>query len=204
MSVVECDVPRHSALGKHLIERADFRDAYRASLSRLDLDVVDIFFGIFGERPGRMNLMLIARNKVVGLAGLEVPTSLEIMNMEKRDRYFVGEKIGPRPIFFLGSDELVAGRDNKHMDFRLSIMKVHDDRPSVLVSTLCMVHNKFGQYYLSSITPFHKFWITQVDGERACCASSLASALTHEVEWNTEQSALHRSLACSISNGSQK
>jgi len=169
MSVVECDVPRHSALGKALIERADFRDAYRAPLSRSDLDVVDIFFGIFGQRPGWMNLMLIARNKVAGLAGLEVPTTLEIMNMEKRDRYFVGEKIGPWPIFFLGSDELLAGRDNKHMDFRLSIMKVHDDSPSVVVSTLCMVHNKFGQYYLSSITPFHKF------GLRRLMASALAA-----------------------------
>jgi hypothetical protein len=26
MSVVECDVPRHSALGKDLIERADFQN----------------------------------------------------------------------------------------------------------------------------------------------------------------------------------
>ena len=68
MSVVERDVPRHSALGKALIERADFRDAYRAPLSRSDLDVVDIFFGIFGHRPGWMNLMLIARNKVAGLS----------------------------------------------------------------------------------------------------------------------------------------
>src|SRR5262245_52279420 len=58
----------------------------------------------------------VARNMVAGLAGVEVPTTLEILNMEKRDRYFVGEKIGPWPIFFLGSDELVAGRDNKHMD----------------------------------------------------------------------------------------
>ena len=114
--------------------------------------------------------MLITRNKAAALAGLEVPTTSEILNMEKRDRYFVGEKIGPWPIFFLGSDELVAGRDNKHMDFRLSIMKVHDGtRPSVVVSTLCMVHNKFGQYYLSSIIPFHRF------GLRRLIASALAS-----------------------------
>jgi hypothetical protein len=90
--------------------------------------------------------------------------------MEKRDRYFVGEKIGPWPIFFLGADELVAGRDNKHMDFRLSIMKVHHgNRPSVVVSTLCTVHNKFGQYYLSSIIPIHKF------GLRRLMASALAA-----------------------------
>src|SRR5215467_4013168 len=100
MSVVECDVPRHSALGKDLIERADFRDAYRAPLSRSDLSVVEIFFAIFAWRPGWMNLVLIARNKAAALAGLEVPTTAEIINMEKRDRYFVGEKIGPWPIFF--------------------------------------------------------------------------------------------------------
>jgi hypothetical protein len=29
MSVLECDVPGHSALGKDLIERIDFRDTYR-------------------------------------------------------------------------------------------------------------------------------------------------------------------------------
>ena len=33
------------------------------------------------------------------------------------------------------------------MDFRLSIMKVRDrDGPSVIASTLCMVHNRFGRY----------------------------------------------------------
>ena len=170
MSIVECDVPRHSALGKDLIESADFQDAYCAPPNRSDLSVVQIFSAIFARRPGWMNLMLIARNKAAALAGLEVPTTSETMNMKKRDRYFVGEKIGPWPIFFLGSDELVAGRNNNHMDFRLSIMKVHDGiRPSVVVSTICLVHNKFGRYYLSSIIPFHKF------GLRRLMASALAA-----------------------------
>src|SRR5262249_6032455 len=75
MSVAECDVPRHGALGKELIDRADFRDAFRAPLSRSDLSVVEIFFAIFARRPSWMNLMLIARNKVAALAGLEVPTT---------------------------------------------------------------------------------------------------------------------------------
>lgn len=163
MSVVECDVPHHSALGKDLIERADFRDAYRAPLRHPDLGVVEIFFAIFAHRPGWMNLMLIARNKAAALAGLEVPTASEIVNMEKRDRYFVGDKIGPWSIFYLDSDELVAGRDNKHMDFRVSIMKVRDGtRSSVVVSTLCMVHNKFGQCYLSAVIPVHKFGLRRL------------------------------------------
>ena len=170
MSVVECDVPSESALGKALIERADFRDAYRAPLRRPEAGVIEIFHAIFAYRPAWMNLILIARNKVAGFAGLEAPTTSELLNIEKRDRYIVGEKIGPWPIFFLGPDELIAGRDNKHMDFRLSIMRVRDrNGSSVVVSTLCMVHNRFGRYYLSSITPFHKF------GLRKLMASALAA-----------------------------
>ena len=141
-----------------MIERADFRDAYRVPLRRPDLGVVDIFFGVFAHRPAWMNLMLIARNEAAALAGLETPTTSEIVTLEKRARYAVGEKIGPWPIFFLGADELVAGRDNKHMDFRLSIRKVRDDSGlSVVVSTLCMVHNAFGRFYLAAVIPFHKF-----------------------------------------------
>jgi hypothetical protein len=170
MTVVECGVPCQSALGKDLIERADFRDAYRAVLSRSNLGVIDIFFGVFAHPPGWMNLMLIARNKAAALTGLEVPATAEIVNMERRDHYSVGEKIGPWPIFFLGSDELIAGRDNRHLDFRVSVMKVYDGpRPSVVVSTLCMVHNRFGRYYLSSIIPFHKF------GLRRLMANALAA-----------------------------
>ena len=63
--------------------------------------VIEIFFAIFAYRPAWMNLILIARNKVAGLAGLEKPTTSEILNIEKRDRYIVGEKFGPWPIFFL-------------------------------------------------------------------------------------------------------
>jgi hypothetical protein len=170
MSVVECHVPPESALGKGLIERADFSDAYRAPLRRPEAGVIEIFFAIFAHRPVWMTLLLIARNKVAGLAGLEAPTTSEILKIEKRDRYIVGQKIGPWPIFFLGPDELIAGRDNKHMDFRLSIMKVRDGNgPGVVVSTLCTVHNRFGRYYLSSIVPFHKF------GLRKLMASAFAT-----------------------------
>ena len=49
MSVVECDVPSESALGKTLIERADFSDAYRAPLRRHEAGVVELFFAIFAH-----------------------------------------------------------------------------------------------------------------------------------------------------------
>jgi hypothetical protein len=69
----------------------------------------------------------------------------------------VGDKIGPWPIFFIGDNEIVAGRNNKHLDFRLSVLRLTDgDAESVVVSTVCSVHNLAGKIYLFFIVPFHR------------------------------------------------
>jgi uncharacterized protein DUF2867 len=60
-----------------------------------------------------------------------------------------GEKIGVWPIFSLSEQEVVAGRNNRHMDFRVSVLKLPDnDGPSVVVSTICTVRNLSGKLYL--------------------------------------------------------
>jgi hypothetical protein len=117
-----------------------------------------------------MKLLLIVRNKVASLAGLDAPNASEILHIEVKDRYVVGEKIGVWPIFWLSQDEIVAGRNNKHMDFRLSVLNIPDgDRTSVVVSTICTVHNLPGKLYLSLVVPFHRY------GVRKLMANALAA-----------------------------
>jgi Protein of unknown function (DUF2867) len=157
MHISECDVPPGSALGRDLIGNAYFRDCYRMPLARQDLGIVEIFFALFGHTPIWMKLLLIVRNAAARLLGLEAPTVDEIMRPKVRETYSVGEKIGPWPIFFMGDNEIVAGRNNKHLDFRLSVLKAIDgDAVSVVVSTICTVHNVFGKIYLFFIIPFHR------------------------------------------------
>ncbi len=153
MDVIECDVPSSSALSRELIRNAHFHDSYRAPLARPELRIVEIFFALFGHTPLWMKLLLIVRNTAARLVGLEAPT----VKPTVRSEYRVGEKIGPWPIFFIGDNEIVAGRNNKHMDFRLSVLKAMDgDAMSVVVSTICTVHNVFGKIYLLFIVPFHR------------------------------------------------
>ena len=157
MSVIECDVPASSALDRELVGHCDFRDSYRVPLSHPELGMAEIFFAVFGHTPFWMKAMLILRNALVRLVGLEVPTIDEIMKPQVKTTYRVGDKIGPWPVFFVGENEIIAGRDNKHMDFRLSVLKVKDGAAaSVVVSTICSVHNLFGTIYLSLIVPFHR------------------------------------------------
>jgi hypothetical protein len=150
-------------LSRDVVEHAYFRDSYRVPLSRRELGIVDVFFAIFAHHPLWMKLLLIVRNKVASLAGLDAPTASEILHVEIKDRYVVGEKIGVWPIFALNENEVVAGRDNNHMDFRLSVLKVPDgDGTSVVVSTICSVHNLFGKLYLFFVVPFHRYGVRQL------------------------------------------
>jgi hypothetical protein len=163
MNVVECEVPSGSLLGREVIEQAYFRDSYRAPLSRSELGIVDVFFGIFAHHPLWMKLLLIVRNKIASLAGLDAPTASDILHVEIRDRYAVGDKIGVWPIFSLSENEIVAGRNNKHMDFRLSVLKVPDgDTTSVVISTICTVHNLSGKVYLFFVAPFHRYGVRKL------------------------------------------
>ena len=163
MSIVECEIPAISVLDHGVVKAAYFRDSYRAPLSLTSSSVVEIFFGIFGHHPLWMKFLLIARNSIASACGLNVPKVSEIMNPEVRRSYVVGDSIGPWPIFELTGNELIAGRDNKHLDFRLSVFRETDgETASVVVSTLCTVHNACGKLYLFIIIPFHKWGVQRL------------------------------------------
>ena len=157
MPVIECDVPLGSALSRELIRSAYFHDSYSVPLARPGLSIVEIYFALFGHTPRWMKALLITRNAIARRFGLEAPSAAEILRPTVRASYCVGDKIGPWPIYFIGEDEIVAGRNNKHLDFRLSVLRVRNaDAESVVVSTICSVHNLSGKIYLFFIVPFHR------------------------------------------------
>jgi hypothetical protein len=163
MDIVACDIPRTSALNRGMLESAYFRDAYSAPLRNTKAGIVDIFFGIFGHHPKWMKMVIIVRNKIAALFGLEAPASTEIYQPRIKSHYAIGDKIGPWPIYHLAPDELVAGRDNKHLDFRLSVLRMDDaGKIRVVVSTVCDVHNIYGKVYLFFIVPFHKWGVKKI------------------------------------------
>jgi hypothetical protein len=172
-TVAECDIPVTSVLDRRLVETAYFRDSYRVPLSRSHASVVEIFFSIFGHHPMWMKLVLVVRNRIAAFCGLDAPAASEIIHVEVKDNYRVGDKIGVWPIFSLTETELVAGHDDKHLDFRLSVLREPGgETASVVVSTLCTVHNTFGKIYLFFVIPFHK-WGVQRLMSRAVLAGRL-------------------------------
>ena len=163
MDIVACEVPALSVLDRHVIDESFFHDCYRAPLSRTHASTVEVFFAIFGHHPRWMKVALVLRNWLASCFGLEVPTTAEIMHPQVKARYAVGDEIGPWPIFHVTQTELVAGRDNQHLDFRLSVLKETSAGSfSAVVSTVCTTHNAFGKAYLLVIIPIHKWGVRQL------------------------------------------
>lgn len=167
--VTATTMPQGSRLAEAFPPHAWFQDAYAAPLSVAHATMPELFFAIFGHHPAWMKTMLIARNRLAALWGLEVPDDADILHPTMKASYKVGDKIGPWPLFALHTDELIAGRDNSHLDFRVSVMRTKDPSGArVTVTTLCNPHNIGGKAYLMAIAPFHKLGLRKL----------LASAVT--------------------------
>ena len=148
-------IPRHSAVGAGLIDRADFECAHRAPLAHPDIGVDAIFRAIFAHRPAWLVAALILRSRAGALLGHEVSTDAEIRGTAPPSRIAPGERIGGWPIQFVSAEELVAGRDNPHLDFRVSVLKAADHR-SAIVSTVCWAKTHPGRAYLMAVAPVHR------------------------------------------------
>lgn len=163
VDIVECDLPAQSVLDRRWAEAAYFRDAYRAPLRHPGTGVTDLFAAVFMHHPPWMKLALIVRNRLASWCGLEAPTAAEILHPHVASSCRAGDKIGVWPVFSLNDAELVAGRDNKHLDFRLSVLKgVDGAAASVTISTVCSVHNWFGKVYLFFVIPFHRWGVRRL------------------------------------------
>jgi hypothetical protein len=64
-------------------------------------------------------------------------------------------------IFEKNATEIVLGEDDKHLDFRLSVMRrvratEHGDEAFLILSTVVHCHNRLGRLYIMLIAPFHR------------------------------------------------
>jgi hypothetical protein len=136
---------------------AYYSESYEVPLRRSDLKMHEIYLAILGHLPWRARALIVVRNHLVSLFGLHAEPSANVWKPVIKDSYAPGEKILRFNLYSLGEHEIVTGRDDKHLDFRVSIMQVTEQgAPKVVVSTLIFVNNLFGKVYLWFVLPLHK------------------------------------------------
>ena len=140
---VEPDVDRAA-----LLAGAQFVDAFRIAVEGRALDARHAAQRMMGRAPRWIETLLALRNALVAPFGLKTSGAGETA---------AGGLIGIFPVLSETPDRLVAGFDDRHLDFRVVVdVATAGRRQQVTATTLVRTHNWLGRSYLAIILPFHR------------------------------------------------
>ena len=131
-----------------LLVGAQFSDAYSVVVDEAALDARHAAEKMLGHSPRWTERLLALRNVLVAPFGLKKPVPT---------RTSAADTIGIFPVVSETPDRLVAGLNDKHLDFRVVVdvaSSGHGQR--VTATTLVLTHNWLGRSYLALILPFHR------------------------------------------------
>ncbi|WP_431016018.1 DUF2867 domain-containing protein [Bradyrhizobium pachyrhizi] len=131
-----------------LLAGAQFIDAFRIATARPDLDARHAAEAMVARQPRWIEWLLALRNFIVAPLGLKTSGAAD---GAARDM------IGIFPVVSETPERLVAGFNDKHLDFRLVVDVASAGAVrSITATTLVLTHNWFGRAYLAVILPFHR------------------------------------------------
>jgi hypothetical protein len=110
---------------------------------------------IFSHQDPWIGSLLALRDAIVGGFGLKTAKQLTALGAEgKTSRVSIFKIYGTSPT------EIVLGEDDKHLDFRLSVLCSSEPSPGgkrqLTLSTVVHCHNRLGRLYIFIIAPFHR------------------------------------------------
>ena len=149
--IIAVPVP-HESLLSGALPVVHYADAYCTTLpAALPVDLDALLATIFDPPPWVAALMTL-RNLVVRPLGLKTGGDLagSAACSQAAGRGLVR-------IFARGADEIVLGLDDRHLDFRVGILREGAaDHTAVTVSTIVQFNSWLGRLYFVPVRPFHQ------------------------------------------------
>jgi hypothetical protein len=155
-----CELPASSRL-RDSLPQIDYLDSYTIGVARTDQSMIGLYAAALDHLPRVFKHLLVLRSILVrpfGIAGVSHRDLTKPIDTSRS--YAVGDKVGRWTLYGQYPDELITGADDKHLDFRVSVLR--EGRSRVVLSTAVMTHNAFGRTYLATILPFHRYGVAQL------------------------------------------
>lgn len=139
----------------------DFADAYEIAATAPRQSIVETYGAVFGHLPIIAKALIHLRTPLVAPFGVRGVRLGDLSRpIDTAAAYSAGDLIGRWRIDRIGPDEIIAGLDDRHLDFRVHLQRERRDGGlRVVLSTAVAIHNAFGRFYLASILPFHRFGV---------------------------------------------
>jgi len=157
--IIEIDFPEQSLLFSGY-KKYHYTDCFQGSVFYQGnaITPTQVTNAFFLSIPGFAQVLLSLRNKITSLFGLKPSGDADKINEADSRIYNKGDQLGQLTVFDINPNELVFGMDDKHLDFRGSLLLEHtkDDMLNVTILTVVSCNNWFGRFYFSLIKPLHK------------------------------------------------
>src|SRR5271154_3705442 len=135
---------------------ADLADAFAVSIDAADVakGIDNLARSALGDPAPWIRLLLGLRDALV--AGFRVKTTQEVRRAAIADK---AERIDFFRILARSDRELILGEDDRHLDFRLSLLlraRPDSSGDELVATTVVRCHNALGHVYLALIARFHR------------------------------------------------
>ncbi|KJC61735.1 hypothetical protein UP10_04935 [Bradyrhizobium sp. LTSPM299] len=131
-----------------LLAGAQFMDAFRIETEHSDLDARHAAEVMVEQQPRWFETLQTLRNILVKPFGLKTSGA---------ERGVPRDMIGIFPVVSQTQARLVAGFNDKHLDFRIVVdVAAAGNGRNVTLTMLVLTHNSLGRAYLALIMPFHR------------------------------------------------
>lgn len=153
--------PKKSILSTEL-NKLDYTDTYEMAFHDPNEQVtpIDAMKAFFSAAPKWLEKMMLLRDKIVAKIGLKTSEEYGLDRTETLNQFNgeVGQKIGQFEVFDKSDNEIIFGADDKHLNFRISILLTgsQNDYRKISLSTTVENHNLLGKFYFAIVKPFHK------------------------------------------------
>jgi hypothetical protein len=104
---------------------------------------------IFSQQAPWIGSLMTVRDALVAGFGLKTAKHLTSLGVETK-----AGRVGIFKIYSTSQTEIVLGEDDKHLDFRLSVLC--SGKRHLILSTVVHCHNRLGRLYIQLIAPFHR------------------------------------------------
>lgn len=154
-SVASLALPPESGI-IHTYESANLSDAFSIRLpasASSDPELLARF--VLAHQPTWIAWLTKVRDMMV--AGFGIKTAKHLATLARDGKT---DRIGIFNVYGRNETEIVVGEDDKHLDFRVSVLCLSDATAErnryLVVSTVVCCHNRMGRAYLFVIAPFHR------------------------------------------------
>lgn len=137
----------------HLYDGADLVDTYAVALPHdAAADVRELARFVLAHPPAWVAPLMAVRDTVMGSLGIKTAADLSRHGRTTRNGV-----IGSFPVIETSACEIVMGADDRHLDFRTSMLVTAATGSRVLHwTTVVRCRNASGRVYLKVIAPFHR------------------------------------------------